>query len=108
MKLLDLIKAVKEKNLSKDQLENYRDELSGLFAQMQIEMANLEKEEAIFLEHSDTIYAPDGSEKEKSVAQRKIDWKATPSGQRLIELKRYALATKEMLNSLKSRLYSIF
>ena len=99
MKLQDLILAVKEKNLSKDQLEDYRDQMSNLFAQLQLEMAELEKEEAIFMEQKT---------EQESVAQRKIEWKATKGGQRLIELKRYALALKEMLNSLKSRLYQIY
>lgn len=99
MQLRELIIAVKEKNLSKDQLENYRDDMSNLFAQMQFELADIEKEEALFLEN----FAPD-----ISVASRKTAWKATKSGQREIELKRYCLATKEMLNSLKSRLYSIY
>lgn len=97
MKLGDLIIAVKEQNLDKDQLEGYRNQLSDLYAHMQIEMAELEKEEAIFMEKTDT-----------TVARAKVLWKATPSGQRLIVLKRYSLATKEMLNSLKSRLYSIY
>ena len=97
MTLLDLIKAVKEKNLDKDQLENYRDELSSLFAQMQLEMADLEKEEAIF-----------PTENYDSAVARKNAWKATQSGQRLIVLKRYCLATKEILNSLKSRLYNFY
>lgn len=96
MELKQLILQVKEKNLSKDQLEAYRDDLSGLFSQMQMEMADLEKEEALFM--GDKL-------PEQSVADRKVQWKATQSGQRLIVLKRYALATKEMLNSLKSRLY---
>ena len=99
MKLQDLITKVKERDLGKDELEQYRDDLSGLFAQMQFEMAELEKKEAIFM---------DGIEENESVAQRKIFWKATDFGQRLIELKRYCLATKEKLNSLKSRLYSIY
>lgn len=98
MQLSELIIAVKEEGLSKDQLENYRDQMSNLFAQMQIEMSNLEKEEALYMNQNS----------EKSVAQRKIEWKATLSGQRLITLKRYCLATKELLNSLKSRLYSIY
>jgi hypothetical protein len=102
MTLQELIISVKEKNLSKDALENYRDELSGLFAQMQLETAELEKAEALFLEHEQN--ATD----KPSVAQSKINWKATQQGQRLIVLKRYCLATKEMLNSLKSRLYSIY
>ena len=58
-----------------------------------------EKEEALWL---------DAKPHEMSVAERKIGWKATKSGQRLIVLKRYCLATKELLNSLKSRLYSIY
>ena len=97
MKLVDLILAVKEKELSKDQLEDYRDQLSFLFAEMQLEMSELEKEEALFMEGT-----------EGTAISRKIAWKATTSGQRLIVLKRYCLATKELLNSLKSRLYSIF
>lgn len=102
MKLSELITAVKEKNLSKDQLENYRDDMSQLFAQMQLEISELEKSEALFLEHQQN------ANDRPSVAQSKINWKATEKGQRLIELKRYCLATKEMLNSLKSRLYSIY
>ena len=99
MTLKDLIVSVKEKNLSKDQLEEYRDNLSTLFAEMQLEMAELEKEEALYL---------DSQDKEKSAISKKINWKATEKGQRLIVLKRYCLATKELLNSLKSRLYSIY
>ena len=97
--LKDLIVSVKEKNLSKDQLEGYRDQLSGLYAEMQLEMAEIEKEEALFL---------DSKEEKQSVAEIKIKWKATEKGQREIMLKRYCLATKELLNSLKSRLYSIY
>lgn len=98
MTLKDLIIAVKEKSLSKEQLEAYRDQMSHLFADMQFEMAELEKEEALFM----------AKKWEASVAQVKIWWKETPSGQRLIVLKRYCLATKELLNSLRSRLYSVY
>ncbi len=99
MTLEDLIVSVKEKNLSKDQLEAYRDQMSHLFAEMQLEMAELEKAEALFMDKKTT---------EDSVAQMKVFWKATKEGQRLIVLKRYCLATKELLNSLKSRLYSFY
>ncbi len=99
MTLQELIEAVKEERLTKDQLEAYRNQMSDLFSKMQFEMADIEKEEAIYM---------NGKQDEESVASRKIAWKATQGGQRLIELKRYALATKEMLNSLKSRLYSIY
>ena len=102
MELKDLIKSVKEKNLSKEKLEDYRDEMSYIYAEMQIEMAELEKEEALFME---TI-RPNGEK--ASVAENKIHWKSTVKGQRLIVLKRYCLATKELLNSLKSRLFSIY
>lgn len=97
MTLNELIVAVKEKNLSKDELEAYRGDMSNMFAQMQFEMADLEKLEAIFMEKTDA-----------TVARAKVLWKATKEGQRLIVLKRYTLATKELLNSLKSRLYSIY
>lgn len=100
MKLHDLIIAVREENLSKDQLEGYRTQMSDLFAQMQLEMADLEKQEALFMSEKDF--------QDESVASRKVKWKATGGGQRLIVLKRYCLATKELLNSLKSRLYSIY
>ena len=99
MTLQELITAVKEKNLTKDELENYRTDISDIFVKLQFEMADLEKEEALFLNNKSA---------EVSVAQKKIEWKATKSGQRLITLKRYQLATKELLNSLKSRLYSIY
>ena len=99
MKLQELILAVKDQSLNKDQLEDYRNQMSELFAQMQLEMADIEKIEALFMNMK---------EDRQSVADRKIQWKATEEGQRLIVLKRYALATKEMLNSLRSRLYSIY
>lgn len=96
MTLSELITKVKEKNLSKEELEDYHSQLSSLFAQMMMEMADLEKEEALYM----------GKKWEASVAQVKIWWKATESGLRLIMLKRYSLATKELINSLKSRIYT--
>lgn len=94
--LEQLIYQVKEKNLSKDALEDYRDQLSGLYASMQLEMAELEKAEALYSDDYPTAVA------------RKTAWKKTPDGQRLITLKRYCLATKEMLSSLKNRLFQIY
>lgn len=98
MKLEELIKKVKEQNLSREQLEDYREELSSLYAQLQLEKADIEKEEALFMVNN----------MEKSVAQRKVEWKVTEKGQRLITIKAYSLATKELLNSLKSRLFSLY
>lgn len=99
MKLQELITQVKEQNLTKEQIEKYRDQMSNLFAEIQLEMAELEKEEALFMY---------GKTDTQSVASRKIEWKSEKSGQRLILLKRYTLALKELLNSLKSRLYSLY
>lgn len=100
MTLLDLLQAVKEKNLSKEQLENYRDEMASLYADMQIEMAELEKEEAVFF----------FSKKASDVSDISIkrEWRVTNSGQRLILLSRYLKAMEKILASLKSRLYSIY
>lgn len=99
MTLLELIQKVKEHNLDKSQLEDYHSQISSLYAQMMLEMANIEKEEALFM-------GKDFGEK-LSVADRKVMWKVTDKGQRLIELKRYQLACKELLNSLKSRIYTL-
>lgn len=97
MRLQELITAVNEKNLTKDQLENYRDDLANITAQMFIEMADLEKKEALF--------EPIQNEPETN---RKRRWKITIEGQRMLELKNYIRASKEILSSLRSRLYSIY
>jgi len=99
MKLIEVLKLVREENLDKEQLENYFTSLSGLFSDLQIELASLEKEEAIFMAKE--------QEMNVSVAQRKILWKSTESGQRLIMLKRYATATSTQLRSLKTRIYAL-
>lgn len=99
MTLTDLIIAVKEQRLTKDELEKYRDQMSQLFAEMQIEMSEIEKDEALFMNERQAG---------ESAISRKIQWKATTGGLRLIVLKRYSLATKAMMNSLKDRLYNFF
>lgn len=43
MKLVDLITQVREKKLSKEQLEAYRDQMCELYALMTIELADIEK-----------------------------------------------------------------
>lgn len=112
MKLLDLLTAVKEKNLTKQQLEDYHTELTSLYAQMMWEMADLEKKEAIyFLDNKDEgrkvslteyILTP-----RTDVAIKRM-WRGTPEGQRLIELKNYDKATSKVLTSLKSRMYTTY
>lgn len=100
MKLTELFEAVKEETLSKDQLEQYRDQLAQLYAQMKLEYSELEKKEALFMLSREN----DGV----SVAMRKLKWKATNEGQRMIDLKNYMSGTNKIIDSLKSRLYSIY
>lgn len=96
MKLQDAIKAVREENLTKTQLEDYHSQMSLLLAEMQIEASEIEKDEALFLADRNVG---------ESVISRKVSWKATPQGQRLIVLKRYISAVKTLLGSIKNRLY---
>lgn len=102
MKLLELLEAVKDHQLTKTQLEEYRDEMVHLHTAMQIELAGLEKESAIFFVERKVI-TPENSD----VSIKRL-WKATASGQREIEINRYIKAVAKEIDSLKSRLYSIY
>lgn len=96
MRLTDLFKEVEEKNLTKTQLEDYYSELSQLMSQIAMETADLQKKEALFMTEN----------AHQSVAQRKIDWKGTPDGQRLIDLKQFKIASGRVLDSIKTRIYA--
>lgn len=98
MKLKDLILAVRERNLSKDQLEDYRDDLANLFAQMQFELAEIRKEKAVFF--------LDQAENTNVATEKK--WQGSPRGLREIELSHYCKATEKILSSLKARLYNVY
>lgn len=98
MKLRELLDAVKEKNLSKDQLEAYRDDLANLYAQMQLEMAEVRKSKALFFAEQ--------PEKTDKGTERK--WQATGKGLREIELSHYSKGVEKVLSSLKSRLYNVY
>ena len=98
MTLEELIKSVKEERLRLQQLEDYHTQLSNLFMDMQIEMADLKKKEALFM-----VRKADG----ESVANRKVTWKATREGQRLIDLEGYSRGISKLLTSLKSRGYKL-
>ena len=97
--LQDTLKKVREENLDKPQLEHYHLILSNLFGDIKREIASLKKERAMFMAGKDT---------QESIANRKVSWDATPSGQRLLELEGDASATRIMIDSVKSRLYSIY
>ena len=98
MTISELIQAVKEPNLSKQQLESYRDDLAGLSATLSLEMAELEKKQALFLDAS----------QEDSVAGASRRWNALPQGLRMIEIKHSLRAVDKIYSSVKSRLYSLF
>ncbi len=98
MNLRELLEAVKEKHLSKDQLESYRDDLSNLYAAMQLELADIRKEKALFMFESAL----------KTVSSKEVAWGADPRGQREIELAHYSKGVEKVLSSLKSRLYQVY
>lgn len=98
MPLEALILAVKEEHLTKTQLELYRDALTNLFAEMKLEVARLEKEEALFLLGNDEI----------SHVAKERQWKGTEHGQRLIELDHHTTIVSKLYDSVKSRLYSLY
>lgn len=95
--LIEVITKVREQNLTKEQLEHYFDELSVLLAELNNEAGELEKEEALFLA---------SRENGESVISKKVEFKATPAGQRLIVVKRYISSVKTLLGSIKNRIYS--
>jgi len=94
----ELAQAVKEQNLSKDKLEDYHTQLSSLSAEMELNLADIEKEEAMYLN--------DCEEETRAGADRK--WRATEKGQIEITLKRNIKALDKLRSSVKSRLYQSY
>lgn len=101
-RLSQLIEEVKEEGLTKDQLEQYHTEIVHLDNLMRMEIAPIEKEEALFMGDEDVF------KREFSVAAKKTAWKATEKGQRQIELNHYLKVTPKLLQSLRTRLYNIY
>lgn len=97
-KLTDLMEAIKEPNLTKEALEDLHQRMTNLFAQLQLSLADLEKEEARFYDTCDGISAV--------AAERK--WDASERGQLLIERKRQDKALSKLLSSVKHRLFNTF
>lgn len=96
MRLVDVIERVKDRDLSKEQLEDYYAMLSELLAQIHMELADREKEHALFIDESE----------EKTNAAREAKFAVTESGQREIVLKRYVKAAEHLKSGIKSRIYS--
>ncbi len=97
--LTELIEKVKEENLTKSQLEQYHTEVSYLSNLYELELAGIEKDGARFMGTMG-----DG----ETVAKMKVMWRKNPQGQREIELKRFLKVTGKLLQSIKTRLYSIY
>lgn len=100
--LTDLLHAVKETHLTKTDLERYRDAMVHLHSGMQLELAEVEKRGALFFD------AQKKATPEMSDIGIKRLWKASVDGLREIELNRFIKATAKEIDSLKSRLYSIY
>lgn len=95
--LSEVIAKVKQGNLTKTELESLFDMTSVLLAELHVEASELEQEEAMFLA---------GRENGDSVISRKVEWKSTQAGKRLIVVKRYISAVKTLLGSIKNRIYA--
>ena len=95
MTLNDIIKGIKEETLTKDKLEDYSSMLDILSAEMELELAGIEKAEAMFLSNCE--------EKTRSGASMK--WDVTELGQKEIELKRNIRAVSKLASSVKTRIY---
>lgn len=97
--LKEVLEKVKDQNLPLAECERLRDEMIHLHTAMQIELADLEKREALyFLEQKNDV------ESDISIKRR---WRGMDDGQRMILLNRYIKATVKEIDSLKSRVYRL-
>ena len=95
MEIKTLINEIKESNLTKNQLEDYSSMLDILCAEYELELAEVEKSEALFLASCE--------EKTRAGAERK--WNASELGQKEILLKRQLRAISKLASSVKTRIY---
>lgn len=107
MELEKLIVAVKEEGLTKDQLEKYHTEITYLDNLMRMEIAPLEKEEALWFGNVRSM-SNKINDKPLSDIEIKRGWRITPQGQRQIELSHYLKVTPKLLQSIRTRLYAIY
>ena len=91
----ELINSIKEGNLTKFQLEEYSSMLDILCAELELELADVEKAEALYL--------ADCGEKTRVGATTK--WEASELGQKEILLKRQLRAISKLSSSVKTRIY---
>lgn len=104
--LTQLLEKVKDENLSLEQIEKYRDDLVHLHSAMQLELAGIEKEQALYFL---AVHTPGHQlyNHEASDISIKRAWQATEKGQRGIELNRFTKAVVKEIDSLKSRVYRL-
>lgn len=98
--LLDLFKAVQEPNLTKTDLEDFHTRMTGLYADIVVEAAELTKAEAIYFLEAKEF---DPTLTDVLIKRR---WNASTNGLRLISLKAYEKATNKLLSSIKNRIYA--
>lgn len=91
----DIISGIKEGNLTKDQLEDYSSMLDILCAEYELQLADIEKEEAMFLASCEV----------KTRSGAETIWSSMPAGQKEIELKRNIRAVSKLASSVKTRIY---
>jgi hypothetical protein len=96
MKILQLIEQTKEQGLTKSKLEELYESFLSLFAATELRIAELEREEALFMERA----------KESTVASGKRSWSAIPKGQELITLKRQSKVIEKYMSSVKHKIFS--
>lgn len=97
-RLTEILEAVKDEKLSLQQIESYRDEMVHLHSLMQMQLAEIEKAEAFFIDTFDS---------EETDAARKRKWRVTEQGQRQIEINRFLKVVVKEIDSLKSRVYRL-
>ncbi len=100
--LTKLMNEVKEEGLSKDKLEQLHTHITYLDSVMRMEIALIEKEEAIFfqLEKTKNSATPD-------IVIKRL-WRSGETGLRQIELSHYLKVTPKLLQSCRTRLYAIY
>lgn len=96
--IAQVAKSLREDKLSRDQLEDLFNSLSSLYAEMEIRMGELEKEEAIFLNECG----------EKTRAGAEMKFNATEKGQESITLKHNLRALSKLISSVKHRVIAVY
>lgn len=97
MTIKDLILKIKEGGLQREQLEEYYDSLTVLYAEMNVRFGEITKEEALWL--------ADCKEKTKTGADRL--WQVTTLGQEQITLKYNIRALEKLVASVRHRIYKL-